>query len=189
MTKSTAALILKSRFFINIKKGGEMKARRMIAALLIPLFFLTGCASIVGKDVFPVTINSNPDGATIVVKDENGTKVYAGTTPTTVTLSAGEAYFHAKSYTITFSKPGYMEQFVQIKATLSGWYFGNILFGGLIGILIVDPITGKMWKLKTNVFGDLSPEKTASNQNERTLQVITLSQIPENMRKDLVPLN
>lgn len=166
-----------------------MEIRQMIAVLLLPVFFLTGCASIVGKDSFPLTINSNPDGATIVLKDENGIKMYAGTTPTTVTLAAGEAYFHAKSYNITFSKQGYMDQFVQVKATLSGWYFGNILFGGLIGMLIVDPITGKMWKLKNNVFGDLSPQKTALNKSQRTLKIMTLSQIPEHMRKDLVSLN
>ena len=166
-----------------------MKAKWMIAILLLPVFFLTGCASIVGKDVFPVTINSNPDAASIIIKDENGVRVHSGTTPTTVTLAAGESYFHAKSYSITFSKPGYKDQFVQIKATLSGWYFGNILFGGLIGMLIVDPITGKMWKLQNNVFGDLSPDKTSLNQSQRTLKIVTLDQIPKDRRKDLVSLN
>lgn len=166
-----------------------MKAKRMIAVLLLPVFFLTGCASIVGRDSFPVTINSNPDGANILIKDENGVRMYSGITPTTVTLNAGEAYFHAKSYNITFSKPGYKEQFVELKAGLSGWYFGNILFGGLIGLLIVDPISGKMWKLKNNVFGELSPDKIALNQSRHTLKIMTLSQIPEDMRKDLVSLN
>jgi hypothetical protein len=166
-----------------------MKAKWVIVALLLPMFFLTGCASIVGRDVFPVTINSNPDGANIAIKDENGVKVYSGVTPTTVTLTAGESYFHAKSYNITFSKPGYKDQYVEVRATLSGWYFGNILFGGLIGMLIVDPITGKMWKLRNNVFGELSPEKTALNQGQRTLKIVTLDQIPKDMRKDLVSLN
>lgn len=27
----------------------------------------------------------------------------------------------------------------------SGWYVGNVVFGGLIGLLIVDPATGAMW--------------------------------------------
>jgi len=166
-----------------------MKAKRMIAVLLLPVFFLTGCASIVGKDVFPVTINSNPDGANIIVKDENGVRVYSGITPTTVTLAAGESYFHAKSYNITFSKPGYKDQYVEVKATLSGWYWGNILFGGFIGLLIVDPITGKMWKLRNNVFGDLTSDKTALNQSQRTLKIVTLDQIPRHMRKDLIRLN
>ena len=166
-----------------------MKIKRMIVALLLPMFFLTGCATIVGKDVFPVTINSNPDGANILIKDENGVKVYSGVTPTTVTLAAGESYFHAKTYNIAFSKTGYENQYVQVKATLSGWYFGNIIFGGLIGMLIVDPISGKMWKLKNNVFGELSSGKVSLNQSQRKLKVVTLDQIPKHMRKNLISLN
>lgn len=30
---------------------------------------------------------------------------------------------------------------------MDGWYWGNILFGGLIGMLAVDPATGAMYKL------------------------------------------
>ena len=107
-----------------------MRIARMISCVLILAFFTAGCATIVGKDVFPLTINSNPDGAKIIVQDEKGKNVFSGTTPTTVTLNAGESYFHAKSYRITFSKPGYEEQYAEVKATLSGWYWGNILFGG-----------------------------------------------------------
>lgn len=166
-----------------------MKIKRMIVALLLPMFFLTGCATIVGKDVFPVTINSNPDGANILIKDENGVKVYSGVTPTTVTLAAGESYFHAKTYNITFSKTGHENQYVQVKATMSGWYWGNIVFGGLIGMLIVDPISGKMWKLPKNVFGELSSGKVALNQGQRKLRVVTLDQIPKHMRKNLISLN
>jgi hypothetical protein len=165
-----------------------MKVKLIIAVLLLPVLVLTGCASIVGKDAFPVTINSNPDGANIIIKDEKGKSVFSGTTPTTVTLTAGESYFHAKSYNITFSKPGYAEQYVEVKATLSGWYFGNILFGGLIGMLIVDPITGKMWKLPADVSANMS-QKLSSNQNQPTLQIMMLNQVPENLRKSLIEIN
>jgi hypothetical protein len=34
-----------------------------------------------------------------------------------------------------------------VRAELSGWYFGNLVFGGIIGMLIVDPLTGSMWNL------------------------------------------
>ncbi|MEA2098896.1 MAG: hypothetical protein U9P72_02065 [Campylobacterota bacterium] len=30
----------------------------------------------------------------------------------------------------------------KVESGLNGWYFGNIIFGGLLGILIVDPISG-----------------------------------------------
>lgn len=165
-----------------------MKVKLLVVVPLVLVLFVSGCCSIVGRDSFMLTINSNPDGANILVQDDKGIKVFNGVTPTTVTLSAGEAYFHAKSYHITFSKPGYAEQYADVKATLSGWYWGNILFGGLIGMLIVDPITGKMWKLPPNVAANLSP-KTALNQSQSTLKIVTLSQVPEYLRKDLVRLN
>lgn len=162
-----------------------MKVKLIVAVLLIPVFFLTGCASIINKDVFPLTINSNPDGAKIMVQDDKGKNIFSGTTPTTVTLSAGESYFHAKSYRITFSKAGYAEQYAEVRASISGWYFANILFGGLIGMLIVDPITGKMWKLPTEVSANLS-QQVSSNTNQPTLKIITLDQVPKDIRKYLV---
>ncbi len=165
-----------------------MKARGVIAVLVLSVLLLTGCASIVGKDVFPVTINSNPNGANITVEDEKGKTIFTGVTPTTVTLNAGESYFHAKSYSITFSKPGYAEQHAVIKANLSGWYWGNILFGGLIGLLVVDPITGKMWKLPPEVSANLS-EQLSLNENQQVLKIMALSQVPKNMRKHLIEMN
>jgi hypothetical protein len=163
-----------------------------VTAILVLSTFLTGCCSIVGQSVFPVTINSNPSGATISITDEHGTQMFNGTTPTTLTLSAGESYFHAKSYQIKFSKPGYADQVTVVKADIDGWYFGNILFGGLIGMLIVDPITGKMWKLPPQAYGNLSaaaPGKVSLDNKKHQLQIATLDQVPEEMRKNLISLN
>ena len=46
---------------------------------------------------------------------------------------------------------------LSMSARLNAWYWGNILFGGLIGWLIVDPATGAMWKLKDEFTLHLSP--------------------------------
>lgn len=165
-----------------------MQGKSQIVVMLAVVFFLNGCASIVGKGMYPVTINSHPDEATILIKDENGKQMYKGKTPTTVTLSPGEAYFHPKKYTIVFSKDGYEEQTTEIRADISGWYFGNILFGGLIGLLIVDPLTGKMWKLPTETTITLA-EQVSSSNIERNLKIVTIDQVPENIRKQLVKIN
>jgi len=166
-----------------------MRIKQIAAILLIPMLFtLTGCASIVGQSLYPVTINSNPDGANILVKDEHGKEVFSGITPTTVTLQSGESYFHAKTYDVTFSRPGYPDQHAVIRAQFSGWYFGNIIFGGLIGLLIVDPITGKMWKLPKSVYTEMV-QKTAMNTKSRSLQIVALNDVPERYKKDLVKLN
>lgn len=164
-----------------------MRTKVMVMGVLAVLF-LTGCASIVGKNLFAVSINSNPNGANILVEDEKGKKVFSGVTPTTVTLNSGESYFHAKTYNVTFSKAGFKEQHAVIKSTLSGWYWGNIVFGGLIGMLIVDPITGNMWKLPTEVMANLTSD-VALNNGQPVLQLVTLDQVPEEMRKHLIRLN
>ena len=167
-----------------------MKTKGMMASVLIVMFFVTGCATIVGKDLFSVPFQSNPDGANVIVKDEKGMVLYTGVTPTMFTLKAGESYFHAKSYTVTFSKAGYTDQTITVKAEMSGWYWGNLLFGGFVGLLIVDPISGKMWKLPdTPVFGNLSQDqKVGLNGEERSLKIVTIDQIPANLRNQLVAL-
>jgi hypothetical protein len=34
-----------------------------------------------------------------------------------------------------------------INARIDGWYFANLFLGGWIGMLLVDPLTGAMWKI------------------------------------------
>ncbi len=43
--------------------------------------------------------------------------------------------------------PGYKVTEVELTPKMSGWYWGNLLFGGLIGMLAVDPATGAMWNI------------------------------------------
>ena len=57
------------------------------------------------------------------------------------------------------TKEGYLPLERQLEASINGWYFGNIIFGGLIGILIVDPATGAMWKIsEENINVKLYPD-------------------------------
>ncbi|OAT60926.1 hypothetical protein M993_00400 [Obesumbacterium proteus ATCC 12841] len=58
------------------------------------------------------------------------------------------SYFGKKNYQITFSKADFQPVTLPIKASANGWYIGgNILFGGLIGWLVVDPFNGGMYSL------------------------------------------
>jgi hypothetical protein len=49
-------------------------------------------------------------------------------------------------YIVNCSKEGHQKSTSELSAHLNGWYAGNIVFGGLIGLLIVDPGTGAMWR-------------------------------------------
>lgn len=114
-------------------------------ATLIPALLLCNCASIVSKSDYPVTITS-PNPTNITVKNKaTSNVVHTGTTPTTVTLSASEGYFRPAKYEIE-SKTSAQS----LNASMDPWYAGNLIFGGLIGILLVDPATGAMWKLPKN---------------------------------------
>ncbi len=113
---------------------------------------LSGCASIVSKHDYPVTITSSPDQATYeIVNTKNNMVVSQGTTPATVTLSSYRGFFSGAKYVVRFNKEGFDSQEFALTSTIDGWYFGNIIFGGLLGILIIDPATGAMWKLDKEV--------------------------------------
>ena len=159
---------------------------KIISVLVVVCFLVSGCASIVSKSSYPVTITSNPDQARITITDERGTQMYKGKTPTTLTLKAGESYFHGKDYTVTFEKEGYEKQVASIHRELDGWYIGNILLGGLIGMLIVDPLTGAMWKLDSPLTVTLA-EKTASLEStDAQLQIVMIDDVPQHLIPNMV---
>lgn len=120
-------------------------------ASLLALVFLMGCATIVSDSAYRTTINSSPEGATATIKDERGLSIHRAQTPFTTTLDAGDGYFSKSRYIVEFEKECYETTQVPVRTSLDGWYWGNILFGGLIGMLIVDPATGSMWKMDESV--------------------------------------
>lgn len=152
------------------------------------IFILSGCASIVSRSSYPISVNSTPSGANITVKNKKGLDVYSGNTPAYFNLDAGAGYFSKASYTLVFTLDGYDTRIVPIHFSMDGWYIGNILFGGLIGWLVVDPLTGAMWKLDTEVIDETLSKSTASN-DEPSLRVINLSDIPKSWKEKLVRIN
>jgi hypothetical protein len=43
-----------------------------------------------------------------------------------------------------------------LTSTIDGWYWGNLLIGGIIGMVFVDPLTGAMWKLDPFIYMQLA---------------------------------
>lgn len=142
-----------------------MKKQVLLAAGLLPA--VTGCASIVRGGSQEITINSTPDQAAFEIRDnKGGTTPITGVTPGKVTLKKGAGYFKGGSYTVTLSKPGYVPSNVHLDSSVSGWYMGgNLLVGGLIGYLAVDPATGAMWKLQPENVQVALTSLTASEAN------------------------
>jgi hypothetical protein len=113
----------------------------------LALIVCSGCASIVDGGRKKVQINSNPPGAMVTVTDSAGRMVASTNTPVTVRLPRYKDYFQGEKYTVKFDLPGYYPSEMQIRPALNPWYFGNIMFGGVIGLAVVDPMTGAMWTL------------------------------------------
>lgn len=149
---------------------------------------LAGCASIVSKSEYPVAVTSNPTGADFTVKRANGLPIASGVTPATITLAASDGYFKPAKYTVEFRRKG-VAQSVPLTAKIDGWYFGNILFGGLIGLLIVDPATGAMWSLKDTVVSTFQQTADAGTSGRRELQIVDVNSLPMKYRGQLLALN
>ena len=89
-------------------------------------------------------------GVTVnVYKD--GELINTSVTPTVITLSSKGGYFWPASYRFEFVKGGGRDE-VELDAEFDWWYLGNfILPYGIVVALIVDPMTGAMWKFDDDV--------------------------------------
>lgn len=163
-----------ARFFRPLAVGGTILS-------------LTACASIVSDSQEMVTISSNPTAAQIAIADQSGVEVYRGTTPATITLNASAGYFDGQEYTITFSKEGYDPTTVKVDSRINGWYVGNIVFGGFVGWLIVDPLTGAMWALDTeHVNGALAERVAMDETSSPQLRIVSIDHVPESERSRMI---
>ncbi|MBN8835675.1 MAG: PEGA domain-containing protein [Sphingobacteriia bacterium] len=150
--------------------------------------FFSSCATILGHSSYPVSINSNPSGATINITDKKGKEIFKGQSPATVELKSGAGFFSKAEYQVKITSPGYAEQIVPVNYRLNGWYFGNLIIGGALGMLIIDPITGAMWKLSTppiNIKLNKSNKSTTSTETP-ILKIIDIANVPEDMRSKLI---
>ncbi|NDW18792.1 hypothetical protein D0T53_07680 [Dysgonomonas sp. 216] len=163
-------------------------------AVILTILF-SSCASIVSKSSYPVHINTSPSDADVVITDKKGKDIFIGRTPAIVKLKSGSGFFSKASYQVRLSYPGYDDKLMTIDSRISGWYFGNLLFGGLIGLFIVDPATGAMWTIETDYINTaLSPKdevKNASNEEEgvMSLHILDINSLSEEQKEKLVKLN
>ena len=159
------------------------KVLSLAVVFLIGASFLMGCASIISKSEYPVVISSQPEGADITISNSEGKAIYSGKTPTTVTLDAKAGFFKGENYTVEFKQNGCAPHSANITRSVDGWYFVNFLFGGVIGLFIVDPATGAMWTLK-DLHVDLASSDVSSTDS--TLKIVALNEVPDHLRPQMI---
>ena len=107
----------------------------VLGLALLSTLALASCASIIHGTHQEVGITSVPIGAAVTIDN-----VQSGKTPFVATLTRKDSHF------VRISLPGYQPFGLTLTSSVSGWVWGNIVFGGLIG-LAVDAIDGGMYKL------------------------------------------
>lgn len=115
---------------------------------------LAGCASIVAGTSQVVSINANVQGATVAI---NGSQV--GVTPFTGSIARG------KDTTVTVSKAGYQPQTITLSTKIEPIFFGNIIFGGLLGST-TDLATGALFEYAPSSYYVNLTAGTAMSQQE-----------------------
>jgi len=162
-----------------VKAGDVAKVVVACAAMVC-----AGCATIMHGGHQRVAINSSPAGARVLVKDEYGREVLKQQTPCVAVLKRGSGYFGGASYTVTVEKPGYESAGMAITPTLSGWYtVGNFFIGGLIGWLVVDPLSGGMWTLRPKAVNLSLPKRQAAATDERGASSPVAGKAPAGTRR------
>ena len=124
-----------------------MNVKSAFLVLLALPVLATGCASIVDGGRKSVKIDSNPEGAKVTIVNRAGKEICTRTTPATVSLNRSAGFFEGEAYTLKLQKEGFYPYEAHVQSTLDGWYFGNVVLGGWIGLLVVDPATGAMFTL------------------------------------------
>jgi hypothetical protein len=132
------------------------KVALVVLAAITVVVVGSGCATIVSGSRQQVKIESDPPGAIARVEEQTIS------TPGSITLKRN------RTYTVYISKEGYEEKKVYLNCEMNPWLWGNLGFGGLIGI-VVDSSTGAANKLTPEsinvVLNKLPQEATASIPN------------------------
>ena len=109
--------------------------RAVGAAVLVSVLGIvgmtSGCATIMAGGPDHVPVSTNPPGATVFVDN-----MPVGTTPMMVTLNRQQS-----SGVIRLEMAGFAPVTVVRTKGINGWFWANLCFGGIIGI-VVDLVTG-----------------------------------------------
>jgi hypothetical protein len=126
---------------------GGLMSKSILGWLIIGLIItstvlIVGCATIFKGSDATINITSTPTAAKVAISSTGGMRMFDGVTPAVVKLPKKNEYI------VTISLSGYKDATVNIlKDGIEGWFWGNLLCGGVIGI-VVDLVTGAMNKLE-----------------------------------------
>jgi hypothetical protein len=111
-----------------------LRAVATLAALAVSL--LSGCATLTTSSSQTVTLTTDPTGAACTFKREG--KVVGIVNPTPGSLMVSKSHTNID---VSCAKEGFLDAAGTVGSKFQAMTFGNILFGGLIGV-VVDAASG-----------------------------------------------
>lgn len=97
---------------------------------------LEGCATLVTGNSQTLTLDTQPPGASCLFKRDGST--IGAVNPTPGSISVDKSY---KDIDVVCSKEGYRDAAGRVGSSFQPMTFGNVLFGGLVGI-VIDAASG-----------------------------------------------
>lgn len=128
--------------------------KTIFSLTLLSALILTSCATIVCGSKQEVSFNSTPTNASIFINE-----VEVGKTPFKTKLERN------KEHSVVIKLEGFKPYETKLTKKFNAWYIGNIVFGGLIG-LIVDPVTGAIYQLSPKDVNAQLEQGTAFNKSK-----------------------
>lgn len=123
----------------------------LVVALVMTLG-IAACASIIHGSSQKLNIASDPPGASVAVDDEA-----VGVTPVVAKL------LRRDPHTITVKLDGYQPFRIRTERHTDGWVWGNLVFGGILGV-VIDFSNGAAYKLTPK---DVAAQLARSSANAK----------------------
>jgi hypothetical protein len=124
-----------------------------VTELLLLAFIIVSCATVIKGHNEGVTLTTNPAGAECRIERKGELVAAMAQTPGSLQLSRSK-----DDISVTCKKPGYAENSVVYSPRFNAATFGNVIAGGLIGI-VVDASTGANYNYPTQIDMALLPDR------------------------------
>ena len=157
------------------------------------LFLLIGgvmawssCATIIKGGKSQTVLDSTPTSKVTIYNADNQV-VFTGNTPTVFKLKKGNGFFKAANYRVVFELDNYKTRSIRINSKSEPWVWGNLAFGGIIG-LVIDGSTGAMFRLDKNKLNPTLKPADTQPISANGLNIMDIRDLSEAQIKQLVPL-
>jgi hypothetical protein len=155
-----------------IALAGTARRGAPLALTLATSILLSACGAIMHGSSQQIGISSSPTSARVLI---NG--VESGVTPLVADLK------RKGPHVIAVRADGYEPYEIALTRSVSGWVWGNLVFGGLIG-LVVDASTGGLYKLSPEqISAELSRSGGTWAEEESLLYVRLVPRAPAGLER------